>query len=57
VWLGTRAKRILGAVDHPNHHDHHAWRRAAESWVCRQGLIEVSIKRQPVTPFSPQFVP
>ena len=52
AWIGARAKRMLRAMDHPNQHDQRrAWRRAVESWLRRQGLIEVSITQQPVTPF------
>jgi hypothetical protein len=57
AWIGARAKRMLHAMDHPNQRDlRRSWRRAAESWLCRQGLIEVSINQQTVTPFSPKMV-
>jgi len=37
-------KRTVGAMDAPCHRDvNRAWRHAAESWLRRQGLIEVSI--------------
>jgi hypothetical protein len=53
VWIGTRTKRMLRAMDHPHQLDvRRAWRRSVESWLRRQGLIEVSIQQQPVTPFS-----
>lgn len=53
AWIGARAKRMLRAMDHPNQHDQRrAWRRAVESWLRCQGLIEVSITQQPVTPFA-----
>jgi hypothetical protein len=53
AWIGARAKRILSAMENPNHRDQRrAWRRAAESWLRCQGLIEVSINNKPVTPFS-----
>ena len=53
AWIGTRARRMLRAMDHPNQLDvRRAWRRSVESWLRRQGLIEVSINQQPVTPFS-----
>lgn len=55
VWIGTRTKRMLRAMDDPNQLDvRRAWRRSVESWLRRQGLIEVAINRQPVTPFSPE---
>ena len=57
AWLGARAKRMLRAMDHPNQRDlRRSWRRAAESWLRRQGLIKVSINQQTVTPFSPKMV-
>jgi transposase InsO family protein len=44
VWIGTRTKRMLRAMDHPNQLDvRRAWRHSVESWLRRQGLIEVSI--------------
>ena len=58
VWIGTRTKRMLHAMDHPGQRDlRPSWRRAAESWLRRQGLIEVSINQQPVTPISPENGP
>jgi len=52
AWIGARAKRMLGAMENPNRCDlRRAWRRSAESWLRRQGLITVSIQQQPVTPF------
>ena len=57
VWIGTRTRRMLRAMDHPNQLDvRRAWRRSVESWLRRQGLIEVSINQQPVTPFARQMV-
>ena len=53
AWIGTRTKRMLRAMDHSNQLDvRRAWRRSVEAWTRRQGLIEVSINQQPVTPFS-----
>lgn len=53
AWIGARTRRSLGAVEHPNQHDlRRAWRRAVESWLRCQRLIEVSINQQPVTPFA-----
>jgi hypothetical protein len=50
--------RPLGSPATRAHRDlRRAWRRAAESWLHRQGLIEVSINQQTVTPFSPKMVP
>jgi hypothetical protein len=41
-------------MDHPGQRDlRRSWRRAAESWLRRQGLIKVSINHKTVTPFSP----
>jgi hypothetical protein len=52
AWIGARAKRMLSAMENPNHRDlRRAWRRSAESWLRCQGLISVSIQQQPVTPF------
>ena len=52
AWIGARAKRMLSAMEHPNHcHLRRAWRRSAEAWLRCQGLIEVSINQKPVTPF------
>jgi len=54
AWIGARAKRILSAMENPNHRDlKRAWRRSAEAWLRCQGLIQVSINKQPVTPFLP----
>lgn len=56
AWIGARAKYMVRAVDHPNQPDlRRAWRRAVESWLRRQGRIEVSINQQPVIPFSPKM--
>jgi hypothetical protein len=56
AWIGARARRMLSAMDHPNQLDvRRAWRRTVESWLRRQGLIEVSIQPKPVTPFSPKM--
>jgi hypothetical protein len=53
AWIGARARRILSAMEHPTHRDlRFAWRRAVESWLRGQGLIEVSIHNKTVTPFS-----
>jgi len=39
-------------MEAPGHRDvRRAWRHAVESWLRRQGLIEVSINRNSVTPF------
>jgi hypothetical protein len=49
VWAAV----ILRAMDHPKQRDpHRARRRAVEYWLRCQGLIEVSINQQPVTPLS-----
>ncbi len=54
--IGARAKRILRGMDEPHHLDaRRARRRRAESWLHRQGLIEVFINHQRVTPFSPKM--
>jgi hypothetical protein len=43
-------------MDHTDQRDlPHTWRRAVESWLRRQGLIEVSINQQPVAPFYPKM--
>lgn len=43
AWIGARAKRRLRAVEDPQHHNlRPAWRHAVESWLRRQGVIEVS---------------
>ena len=53
AWISARAKRTLRAMEAPGHRDvRRAWRDAVESWLRRQGLIEVSINRNSVTPFS-----
>jgi len=57
AWIGARAKRMLRAMENPNRcHLRRAWRRSAEAWLRRQGLITVSINsQQPVTPFLPSI--
>ncbi len=58
AWIGARAKRIVRAMEDPGQLDvRRAWRRSVESWLRRQGLIELSINQQPVTPFSPENGP
>ncbi len=53
AWISARAKRTLRAMEAPGHRDvRRAWRHAVESWLRRQGLIEVSINRNSVTPCS-----
>ena len=54
-WIGTRAKRILRAMDRPHQRDlSRARPRAVESWLRRQSLVVVSINQQPVTLSSPK---